>query len=336
MYALQRGGRILLADDMGLGKTIQALAIASYFKDEWPLLIVCPSSVRFAWRSAVIRWLPSIDEEDIAVVTTGRDSLGGHVVIISYDLLNKKQDELVKELGSNVAILDESHLIKSSKSARTKAAENVLRDCQRVLLLSGTPALSKPIELYPQISIIDPKLFPYVTDFGLRYCDGKKVSLGPKHSHYDFNGSSNMEELKTFMLRRFMVRRMKSEVLSQLPTKQREMIVLDPNLVKSKSREMQSQARQMTNNSLSKSERRGLLLEWYHSTAHAKSAAVQDYIKDLVENGRKFICFAHHNTMLNDIMYTLEKAKVQIHSKIRMLLESPIDYSSLIGSLYKD
>ena len=88
------------------------------------------------------------------------------------------------------------------------------------------------------------------------------------------------------------------------------MIILDSNLVKSNSREMQSQARQMCNKSLSKSEKRGLLLEWYHSTASAKSAAVQDYVKDLLENGRKFICFAHHNTMLNDIRDTLEKSKV--------------------------
>ena len=283
---------------------IQALAIASYFKEQWPLLIVCPSSVRFAWRSAVIRWLQSIDEEDITVVTSAKDPLeGGQVVIISYDLLHKKQDELVNELGSNMAILDESHLIKTSKSARTKAAENVFRDCRRVLLLSGTPALSRPIELYPQISIIDPKLFPYVTDFAMRYCDGKKVALGPNRTRFDFSGSSNMEELKILMLQRFMIRRLKSEVLSQLPSKQRQMIVLDPSLVKSKSREMQNQARQMSN-TRSGAERHGLLLQWYHTTAYAKSAAVQDYIKDLVENGRKFICFAHHNTVILLIAHT--------------------------------
>ena len=58
VYALQRRGRILLADDMGLGKTIQALAVASAYQKDWPLLIVCPSSVRFSWRSAIFRWLP--------------------------------------------------------------------------------------------------------------------------------------------------------------------------------------------------------------------------------------------------------------------------------------
>ena len=45
-WAVSRGGRVLIADDMGLGKTIQALGIADYYRSEWPLLIVCPSSVR--------------------------------------------------------------------------------------------------------------------------------------------------------------------------------------------------------------------------------------------------------------------------------------------------
>ena len=41
---------MLIADDMGLGKTLQALGVASYYRSEWPLLIIAPSSVRFAWR----------------------------------------------------------------------------------------------------------------------------------------------------------------------------------------------------------------------------------------------------------------------------------------------
>ena len=57
---------------MGLGKTIQALGIASAYKSKWPLLIVSPSSMRFAWRSAVVRWLPSVPEEDVVVITSGK------------------------------------------------------------------------------------------------------------------------------------------------------------------------------------------------------------------------------------------------------------------------
>ena len=98
-----------------------------------------------------------------------------------------------RNIRPNVAILDECHLIKGSKTARTKAAEMVLKNCARIILCSGTPALSRPIELYSQINLIDPKLFPYVTDFGMRYCEGKKVNFGPNKSHYDFQGNDGRD-----------------------------------------------------------------------------------------------------------------------------------------------
>lgn len=48
-FAISKDGRVLIADDMGLGKTIEALAIASYYRDEWPLLIITPANVRHGW-----------------------------------------------------------------------------------------------------------------------------------------------------------------------------------------------------------------------------------------------------------------------------------------------
>lgn len=48
-FAIAKEGRLLLADDMGLGKTIQAICIAAFYRKEWPLLVVVPSSVRFTW-----------------------------------------------------------------------------------------------------------------------------------------------------------------------------------------------------------------------------------------------------------------------------------------------
>ena len=57
---------------------------------------------------------------------------------------------------------------------------------------------------------------------------------------------------------------------------------------------MQSQAKEMHSQGLSKGEQRGILLQWYHTTATAKEKAVLEYIKDLLESDKKFICFAHH------------------------------------------
>ena len=49
-FSIEQNGRVLLADDMGLGKTIQAIAVAVYYREKWPLLIVVPSSLRMTWR----------------------------------------------------------------------------------------------------------------------------------------------------------------------------------------------------------------------------------------------------------------------------------------------
>ena len=89
-----------------------------------------------------------------------------------------------------------------------------------------------------------------------------------------------MEELKILLEQRIMIRRMKTDVLTQLPSKQRKMVILDPSLVKSKTKLMKNHSEQYkTDKSLSKVERRGVLLEWFHSTSEAKSRAVCDYLQ---------------------------------------------------------
>jgi SWI/SNF-related matrix-associated actin-dependent regulator 1 of chromatin subfamily A len=87
----------------------------------------------------------------------------------------------------------------SSYSSFLKAAEAIAKRAKRMILLSGTPALSRPRELFSQISLVDPTLFPYFQGFGIRYCDGHKVSYGAGREVYDFTGSSNMHELKLIM-----------------------------------------------------------------------------------------------------------------------------------------
>ncbi len=96
--------------------------------------------------------------------------------MISYDLLSKKCEELV-EASFQMAILDECHFLKNHKSMRLKSAARVVKRCVHLVLLSGTPALSRPIEVYSQVQLLLPNLLR-ATDYGMRYCDGKKFSLG--------------------------------------------------------------------------------------------------------------------------------------------------------------
>lgn len=87
-YALQKRGRILIGDEMGVGKTIEALAICAVYKDNWPILILCPSSLKYNWKNEAEKWLRSFAKRrDIKIVEKQSDDLKSKkVVIVSYDM----------------------------------------------------------------------------------------------------------------------------------------------------------------------------------------------------------------------------------------------------------
>ncbi|RUS78192.1 hypothetical protein EGW08_014051 [Elysia chlorotica] len=292
--AIHRKGRLLLADDMGLGKTLQAICVAAYYREDWPLLVVAPSSVRFDWAQQICRWLPNVSNCDVNVVQSSKTSAtSGLVNIISYDLLARKALEL-KQKNFRIIIMDESHFLKNYKSGRTRVAMPLLMSAKRVLLLSGTPALSRPSELYCQISAVCPHMFKF-HDFGLRYCDAKQLPWG-----WDYSGSSNMLELQLLLEKQVMIRRQKKDVLSQLPAKTRQMVVLDPGSV-NQHKDLKTALKIMDKVKKKGQEKRGALLQYFQETARAKMSAVREYILDLLESDKKILVFAHHREMLDAI-----------------------------------
>ncbi|XP_077392497.1 SWI/SNF-related matrix-associated actin-dependent regulator of chromatin subfamily A-like protein 1 [Festucalex cinctus] len=306
-FAVSKQGRLLLADDMGLGKTVQAICIASYYRKEWPVLVVAPSSVRFTWREAFRRWLPSLSPDSVNVVVKAKDNLrAGLVNIISYDLLSRMD----KQLPGNpfdVLIMDESHFLKNIKTARCKAALPLLKTAKRVILLSGTPAMSRPAELYTQILAVRPSLFPRFHEFGLRYCDAKQLTWG-----WDYSGSSHLGELKLLLTECLMLRRLKSEVLSQLPAKRRKVVTVTIDGVSNKIKAaLSAAAKELAREHQNKMDEKEALLIFYNYTAEAKLQAITEYITDMLECGReKFLVFAHHKLVLDHITSELVKKDV--------------------------
>ncbi|CAI5656275.1 SWI/SNF-related matrix-associated actin-dependent regulator of chromatin subfamily A-like protein 1 [Oreochromis niloticus] len=306
-FAVSKQGRLLLADDMGLGKTIQAICIAAYYRKEWPLLVVTPSSVRFTWAEAFRRWLPSLTPDSINVVVKAKDSLrSGLINIISYDLLSR-MDKQQPGNPFNVLIMDESHFLKNMKTARCKAALPLLKVAKRVILLSGTPAMSRPAELYTQILAVRPTLFPRFHEFGIRYCDARQMTWG-----WDYTGSSNLGELKLLLEECLMLRRLKSEVLSQLPAKQRKVVTVTIDGINTRTKAaLSAAAKQLAKGHRNKMEEKEALLVFYNHTAEAKLQAIMEYITDMLECGReKFLVFAHHKLVLDHITTELEKKNV--------------------------
>ena len=216
-------GRLLIADEMGVGKTIQALGIAWLYKDCWPLLIVCPSSLRLNWRDEIARWLPEIKETEVQIlIRANQEVLKTYkIIVISYDMCIR-QDLALKKLAPKIAIADETHYMKNSKARRTEVLLPILQRCKHVILLTGTPALTRPKELFTQLSIVRPDVFQFFRDFGLRYCDPQPGKWGG--SSLEFDGATNLRELHYILSKGLMIRRLKKDVLSQLPPKRRQKI----------------------------------------------------------------------------------------------------------------
>lgn len=317
-FALQRGGRCLIGDDMGLGKTLQAIAVARVYRRDWPLLIVCPSSLRLNWKDEILKWLgEDVDEDEILVVMKGSDcdrrlSL---INIVSYELVQKIPMAQVSKC--KFVVCDESHYLKSMNSKRTKFLVPVIRKARRALLLSGTPALSRPVELFSQLNALEQNVFPKYGEFTERYCNAHHSRWG-----WDVSGSSNLEELHTLMRGTCLIRRKKDDVLTQLPPKQRQVIWVEvkPSLqreIQRAQKELQeveamaSHAGADQDNTTLQNAVRAASQKLYKLSGAGKLDAVQDYIKDLVAGDVKLIVFAHHREIL-DALSTFSKDKLKV------------------------
>ncbi|XP_076626647.1 SWI/SNF-related matrix-associated actin-dependent regulator of chromatin subfamily A-like protein 1 [Colletes latitarsis] len=304
-YGISKGGRCMFADDMGLGKTIQALGIAHYFRKDWPLLIVVPSSVRYQWAEAIYTFLPSVPAQYIHHFTNVKDfSNDSRIIITSYDLLVRYVDAFERRMFGFV-ILDESHVLKSSKTSRYKAVQCIVSQACHVILLTGTPALSRPIELYTQINFIIPNFMGY-QEYGIRYCAGEKNSFG-----WDFTGSSNMQELQLLLKHTCVLRRLKTDVLHELPAKIREVIILDPDLIKASAKEMVEASKQLEQKVLNARERHNALLQYYNESSFAKQKAICDYVSKLLKDKQKFLIFAHHRNILDAISECVQSMNIK-------------------------
>ena len=145
-FCIKNDGKCLYADEMGLGKTIQALACAQWYINEWPFVVVCPSSVRFQWEQSICEWL-DVDSSEIHIVQHANEQIDfDKITIFSYDLMARMVNSIkTAKKHFEIVIFDESHYLKSSKANRTETAMALAKFSKRIMLLSGTPALSRPI-----------------------------------------------------------------------------------------------------------------------------------------------------------------------------------------------
>ena len=193
------GAGACLADDMGLGKTVQALALLLHRADEGPALVVAPTSVAFNWMDEASRFAPSLqmhafgpgDREAQIAALGPRD-----VVVCSYGLLQREAEVLGSRRWATV-VLDEAQAIKNSTTLRSRAAFGLQADFR--LATTGTPVENRLDELWSLFRFLLPNFLGTKKRFGERFGNGE-----------------GMIDLRK-MVRPFILRRLKSEVLDTLP-----------------------------------------------------------------------------------------------------------------------
>ena len=210
------GGRALLADEMGLGKTIQALYYCKKMRKSRPIVVVCPSSLKYNWqREARMHMGMS------SIVLEGRKPKKGinlkaaPIVIINYDILEGWMKKL-KKLNPRILIIDECHYVKNAEAARTIHCNKLSKISKYMIGISGTPLTNNPSELWSVLNMLYPKRFSSYFSFGVKYSHPKRV-----RGKWKFSGAKDLPKLHRTLKNTCMIRRKKKDVLKELSAKTR-------------------------------------------------------------------------------------------------------------------
>lgn len=216
---------VYIGDEMGTGKTLSALAAVAA-ADAYPVVVVCPASVKMGWQRQIERFFPGLSEH--VYICNGRKNeqipSNIKIVVVNYDILAYWQMEIIR-LNPQAIVFDEAHFIKNKKSKRSRAAATIASNRRIRIAMSGTPITSRPIDLMSQLAVIgrlDDLTGGRNWKFIERYCNPTHNGFG-----YDVRGASNLFELNDRLRRHgILIRRRKEDVLTELPTKERISIPL--------------------------------------------------------------------------------------------------------------
>jgi SWI/SNF-related matrix-associated actin-dependent regulator 1 of chromatin subfamily A len=272
------------------------------------------------WPAEIEKFFPSIPPQTI-YVAAGFSDIGFtkqkdvNIVIVTYSLLQQRSavaNAVLDDMNFNCIIADESHNLKQKNSQRSKLILPLLTRARNVVLLSGTPALARPVELWTQLSCLAPKVFGTWTAFTNKYCNPKRKFIpgGRGRVTMDYSGSSNEAELHE-KLKKVMLRRLKCDVLSELPPKQRSIIpvTISSREEKEKCRQAMAEiggggggggddaARPADFGADSK------IMAAYQQSGIGKAQAVADYVVDWLAGSetQKILVFAHHRAVLDAV-----------------------------------
>ncbi|KAM7017814.1 SWI/SNF-related matrix-associated actin-dependent regulator of chromatin subfamily A containing DEAD/H box 1A [Tautogolabrus adspersus] len=215
----------ILADEMGLGKTIQAIAfLAQLYQNgiEGPHLITVPASTLDNWVRELKLWCPSLkvlvyygSVEDRRYLRHDilNEAVKFNVIVTTYNLAigNENDRSLFRKLRLSYAVFDEGHMLKNMNTLRYRHLMAI--NAEHRLLLTGTPLQNNLLELMSLLNFIMPSMFSSSTT------QISKMFSMKSHEEQSRFERDRISQAKLIM-KPFILRRVKSEVLKQLPKKE--------------------------------------------------------------------------------------------------------------------
>ena len=212
--AASPGRGVLFGDEMGLGKTLQGIAIVNLMPEVHTVIIEVPASLKINWRNEIGRWLARSFQVTILEGTKPIAGLVEHIasrdhdvriIVVNYDILHAWVPELSK-VRWDLRMRDEAHKLKNPKARRTIAAMAIVPSYK--IDITGTPIPNVVMEGYTLFRDLDPVEFGNERQFRGRYGYNK----------------TNLGELQQRLRSTILIRRLKRDVLKELPAKLRQVI----------------------------------------------------------------------------------------------------------------
>ena len=287
-FALTSGGNVIIADEMGLGKTPQALACAAAHKLLRPLIVIAKNSALYQWQAEASRWIG--EESVVCDSEMGMDSETG-IYIIPWSRVSKWKDKIMARQPKAI-IIDEIHHAKSAEAQRTKAVMDICLNCDTIKMrlgLSGTPLLNRVKELWTILTMVSRGRFGDWKEFANRYCNPKLMRIG-KRRFWNYDGRSNVAELSARLIP-IMIRRLKADVLPQLPAKTRASFLIKTGQAHLSLRDIAELEAGLTDRNVF-----GALSALRKSCGLGKMKAAIEWIEDWIDEneGKKLVVYAHH------------------------------------------
>jgi SWI/SNF-related matrix-associated actin-dependent regulator 1 of chromatin subfamily A len=309
---LLRNKKYILADDMGLGKTTSTI-IASLETGAKKILIICPASLKINWQREY-----QLYSNKTSYVCEGKNYSSEHdILIMNYDIIknfhdtkNKEKSQIFKD-KFDLVIIDEAHYIQNVQAQRTKLINDIVKDVDRLWLLTGTPMTSRPINYFNLLSLVDSPVAKNWMAYVVRYCAGYQFKVGPRKV-WNVMGASNLEELRD-RTTTTVLRRLKEDVLD-LPDK-----IITPVYLRLKSKLYEEVMGDYYNwYEKNPDESKNLSLQFTKLTqvrqviADEKVNHTIELAENIIEQGKKVIIFCNFTNSLEKICEHFGKSAVRL------------------------